>query len=124
MLATFQAVRLAHEPVARPFAAVDANCAIQQPSDEPITPPFKLADGCGSNNCAVEQPDTPALPQTPEDCTGPSCATPMPPALKVASPCDGGNCAVDEPISSEPTFRPVALKLAGDHSGGCSGSGC
>ena len=47
------------------------------------------ADGSCSG-CAVQQPDTPVMPQTPEDgggCSG--CATPIPPAQKLA---DGGNC--------------------------------
>ena len=54
---------------------------------------LKLTDGgSGCNGCAVQQPDTPALPLTPEDgsnCSG--CATPTPPILKLADPCS--NCA-------------------------------
>jgi hypothetical protein len=66
---------------------------------------------CGSPGCAVEQPDEPAIPQTPEDCSGGSnCATPTPPAQKLV--CAGSNCAVEQPsdepiITQEPTPRPA-----------------
>jgi hypothetical protein len=50
-----------------------------------------LAD-CNSSACAVQQPDTPALPQTPEGCD--SCALPTPPAQKLA---ECINCAVEQP---------------------------
>jgi hypothetical protein len=54
-----------------------------------LLPQHALAD-CAP--CAIEQPDTPAIPQTPGDCT--SYALPTPPALKLAN-C--GGCAIEQP---------------------------
>jgi len=51
------------------------------------------AADCGGYSCAVQQPDTPALPPTPEGCGGQDCALPTPPVLKLAGS-GGPNCAV------------------------------
>jgi len=37
-----------------------------------------LAEPCEGSSCPVQQPDAPALPQTPEDCSGVNCALPTP----------------------------------------------
>jgi hypothetical protein len=52
---------------------------------------------CGSYGCAVEQPDTPALPQMPESCGGSACATP-PPELKLAG-CSSFLCSLPRAVS-------------------------
>jgi hypothetical protein len=59
------------------------------------------ADSCG--NCAVQQPDQPAIPQTPEDCAGSNCAIPVPVLQKLAGDCT--SCATEQP-SDEPTPAP------------------
>jgi hypothetical protein len=91
-----------------------SGCAIQQPGIDPIITPEEPADGCsqcalptpapqrladGCTSCAVEQPDTPVLPQIPQDggCSG--CATPPLPSQRAA-------------------FRPI---IVADGTGGCSG---
>jgi hypothetical protein len=68
-----------------------------------------VTDGCGSANCAVEQPDTPAIPQTPEDCTSQGCATPTLPVQKLA--CDSSNCATPA--------LPAKPVVVADCPGGC-----
>jgi hypothetical protein len=56
------------------------------------------------SNCAVQQPDQPAIPQTPEDGTGCSnCAIPVPVPQKLADSCT--NCAIEQP-GDEPTPTP------------------
>jgi hypothetical protein len=76
-----------------------------------LIPQTAFADGC--NTCAVQLPDTPAIPQTPEDGGGgcSNCALPTPAPQRLA---DGGctNCAVDQPDTPVLPQIPAA--------GGCS----
>jgi hypothetical protein len=72
-----------------------------------------VADGCGSANCAVERPDTPAIPQTPEDCTSQGCATPTLPVQKLA--CDSSNCAIQQPSD-----EPITTQEPKDCQGNCA----
>lgn len=78
-----------------------------------------IAEGSCST-CAIQQPDQPAIPQTPEDSCN-NCAIPTPPAQKLAENCS--SCAVDQPsdaIPSEPndncstcgTTTPPSQQLA------------
>jgi hypothetical protein len=70
-------------------------------------PQSAFADGSSCNGCAVQQPDSPSPPTTPEDagsCSG--CALPTPAPQRFAD--GGGNCsgcAVDQPDA--PVLMPT-----------------
>jgi hypothetical protein len=65
-----------------------------------------------SSNCAVQQPDTPALPQIPADSCS-QCALPTPPVQKLAD-CTTAGCAVEQPDT--PAIPPTP-----EDASGCSG---
>jgi hypothetical protein len=79
-----------------------------------LIPQTAFADG-GCSSCAVQQPDTPAIPQMPEDgsggCSG--CALPAPAPQRLADSGSCSTCAVDQPDT------PVLPQIPSD--GGCSG---
>jgi hypothetical protein len=49
-----------------------------------VTPHLCSVPNAPGANCAVDQPDTPVLPQTPADCSGQGCALPAHPGQRAA----------------------------------------
>jgi hypothetical protein len=73
-----------------------------------------FADNGNCSGCAVQQPDTPVMPQTPEDGQGcSSCALPTPTPQRMA---EGGcsGCAVEQPDT------PVLVPTPEDNCNGCA----
>jgi hypothetical protein len=76
-----------------------------------LIPQTASVDPC--SDCAVEQPDAPALPRKLEGCNSTSCALPAPAPEGLA--CITNGCAVDQPDESQhAALQPIILACLGN----------